>query len=131
LRKNFEAAIAPAPNVADADWEKLEPESVYVRKCRLKPVVSEVESWAALIKAVYEVDPLKFPKCGGTMKIISFSEDDATIQNPEDHFGTCRMKHCGKWKEAIPRPPPQIVAEPASVAEEVTLDYDFFEQNCV
>ncbi|MGD9202647.1 MAG: hypothetical protein PVI26_13880 [Chitinispirillia bacterium] len=38
---------------------------------------------------------------------------------------------CGKWKEPIPRPPPQIVAEPASVAEEVTLDYDFFEQNCI
>ena len=28
--------------------------------------------WAALIKMVYEVDPLICPKCGGTMKIISF-----------------------------------------------------------
>jgi hypothetical protein len=44
--------------------------------------------WAALIKAVYEVDPLKGPKpvvcrvepCGRTMKIISFIEDDATIK---------------------------------------------------
>ena len=29
------------------------------------------------------------------------------------------LKHCGKWKDAIPRPPPQISAEPATVAEEV------------
>jgi hypothetical protein len=115
LRKDSEAATSPKPDIADADWQKLEPESVYVKKCRLK--------WAALIKAVYEVDPLKCPKCGGTMKIISLIEDDTTIQKI--------LKHCGKWKEPIPRPPPQIVAEPALVAEEVTLDYGFFEQNCV
>jgi hypothetical protein len=116
LRKNSEAeAIVPTPHMADQDWEKLEPESAYVKKCRM--------TWAALIKAVYEVDPLKCPKCGGTMKIISFIEDDATIQKI--------LKHCGKWKKEIPRPPPQISTEPESVAEEVTLDYDFFEQNCI
>jgi hypothetical protein len=31
-------------------------------------------TWAALIKSVYEVDPLKCVKCGGTMKIISIIE---------------------------------------------------------
>ncbi len=30
--------------------------------------------WAALIKQVYETDPLLCPKCGGQMKIISFIE---------------------------------------------------------
>jgi len=30
--------------------------------------------WAALIKQVYETDPLVCPKCGGEMKIISFIE---------------------------------------------------------
>jgi len=59
------------------------PESGYVKKCRLK--------WAAFIKAVYEVDPLKCPKCGGTMKIILFIEDDSTIKKI--------LKHCGKWNE--------------------------------
>lgn len=76
---------------------------------------------------------------GSPTKIISFIGDDATIQNPEDHFGTCRMNHCGKWKEALPRPPPQISVNPAKEVEEVTLDYDFtfdnlsacFEQNCI
>ena len=38
-----------------------EPETNYRKKCRI--------TWAALIKAVFEVDPLKCPKCGGTMKI--------------------------------------------------------------
>lgn len=28
-------------------------------------------TWAALIKMVYEVDPLKCPRCGGTMKIVA------------------------------------------------------------
>lgn len=45
--------------MADQDCRKLEPESAYVKRCRLKPVVSEVEPWAALIKAVYKADPLK------------------------------------------------------------------------
>ena len=36
-------------------------------------------TWAMLIKAVFEVDPLKCPKCGGTMKIISFIEEGEAI----------------------------------------------------
>ena len=30
--------------------------------------------WSALIRKVYEVDPLKCPECGGEMKIVSFIE---------------------------------------------------------
>ncbi len=30
--------------------------------------------WAALIKRVWQVDPLQCPRCGSTMKIISFIE---------------------------------------------------------
>ena len=30
--------------------------------------------WAALIQRIYEVDPLKCPKCGGNMKFIGFIE---------------------------------------------------------
>jgi hypothetical protein len=57
-----------------------EPDTPFRRKCRMTPVVSSVEPWAALIKAVYEVDPLKCPKCGGTMKIVGFIEEVATIE---------------------------------------------------
>ena len=41
-----------------------EPDTAFRRKCRM--------TWAALIKCVYEVDPLKCPKCGGEMRIVSF-----------------------------------------------------------
>jgi len=32
------------------------------------------QTWAMLIKRVYEIDPLGCPKCGGQMKVIAFIE---------------------------------------------------------
>ena len=32
------------------------------------------QTWAMLIKRVYEVDPLKCDRCGGEMKVIAFIE---------------------------------------------------------
>jgi hypothetical protein len=46
MRKNSVAATAPTPDMADQDWEKLELESAYIKKCRI--------TWAALVKCVYE-----------------------------------------------------------------------------
>ena len=37
-------------------------------------------TWAALIKKIYEVDPLVCDKCGGTMKVIAFLQDPAEIK---------------------------------------------------
>jgi ribosomal protein S27E len=54
--------------------------------------------WAALIRLVYEADPLKCPECGGTMKIISFIEQEDVIRRI--------LTHCSLWKEALVRPPP-------------------------
>jgi hypothetical protein len=102
LHEKTKPKALPVPGVA-------EPDTPFRRKCRM--------TWAALIKAVYEVDPLKCPKCGGTMKIVSFIEDESVIKRI--------LKHCGKWKEEISQPlsakitgPPLTVAEPA-------LDYTF------
>jgi hypothetical protein len=83
-----------------------EPDTPYRRKCRM--------TWAALIKAVYEVDPLKCPKCGGTMTIVSFIEEDDVIRKI--------LEHCKLWKEPAPRPPPQIEAAPFAETEPY---YDF------
>ena len=58
--------------------------------------------WAALIQRVYEVDPLKSPKCGGKMKIISFIEKhQATVIEKI-------LKHCELWIEPRDRGPPAV-----------------------
>jgi hypothetical protein len=92
-----------------------EPDSAFRKKCRM--------TWAALIKCVYEVDPLKCPKCGGEMKIVSFIEEDAVIRKI--------LRHCGLWKEPMPRPPPAAKSlGPPETDRGPILDYAFFERNC-
>jgi hypothetical protein len=48
-------------------------------------------------KYVFEVDPLKCPKCGGTMKIVNFIEKHQTdiVENI--------LKHCELWKKPLDR----------------------------
>jgi len=83
-------------------------------------------TWAALIKKVYEVDPLKCPACGGTMKVISFIENSRQPDVVEKI-----LKHCGLWRDQPQRAPP---AEPGPGAEppprQLTYDYAFFQQHC-
>ena len=43
--------------------------------------------WAQLIQKVYEVDPLICTKCGGTMRIVSFIEEQAVINKILSHLG--------------------------------------------
>ena len=83
--------------------------------------------WAMLIQRIYEVDPLKCPKCGGTMKIISFVERGQT-----DVIERI-LKHCGLWEGPIrtlanPRPPPGTGPPMSAESEyELVLDGDFLE----
>ena len=58
--------------------------------------------WAALIRRVYEVDPLKCRKCGAEMKIISFIERTHQPEVVEKI-----LKHCGLWTPTDPRAPPR------------------------
>jgi len=87
----------------------------YRKKCRM--------TWAALIKCVYEVDPLKCSKCGGEMKVVSFIEEEAVVRQI--------LKHCGLWKDWPVRPPPLAKPPPEMVIEGSKLDYGFFERECV
>ena len=57
--------------------------------------------WAALIKQVYEEDPLICPKCGQKMKIINF------IQREQKEVIEKVLKHCGLWGEETARAPPE------------------------
>jgi hypothetical protein len=83
-------------------------------------------TWAALIKLVYEVDPLKCPVCGGTMKVIAFIESS---RQPEVVEGI--LKHCGLWREASQRAPPVTAAAPPQPpVRELTYDPGFFDREC-
>jgi len=96
-----------SPDVPEGD-------TTFLKKCKL--------TWAALIKCVYEVDPLKCPKYDGTMKIISF------IERQQSDVIEKILRHCNLWKEEPPRPPPpEIVPK----TDEPKLDYVFFEQTCL
>jgi hypothetical protein len=82
-----------------------EPDTAFRRKCRM--------TWAALIKCVYEVDPLKCPGCGGEMRIVSFIEQEFVVEKivtpvlkgmeykPFGFTLLCLLpflRYCGLWK---------------------------------
>jgi ribosomal protein S27E len=58
------------------------------------------QTWAMLIKRVYEVDPLACPECGGQMQVVAF------IDPPQGHVIEKILRHCGLWRPASPRAPP-------------------------
>ena len=60
------------------------------------------QSWAMLIKRVFEVDPLCCPECGGQMKVVSF------IEPPQADVIEEILKHCGLWQSRSPRAPPDV-----------------------
>lgn len=60
------------------------------------------QTWAMLIKRVYEVDPLCCPECGGQMKVVAF------IEPPQADVIEAILKHCGLWQASAPRAPPDV-----------------------
>ena len=54
---------------------------------------------------VYEVDPLKCPKCGGQMRIISFIKKKDQMDVIEKI-----LEHCKLWVEPVERAPPEKAA---------------------
>ena len=61
------------------------------------------QTWAMLIKRVYEVDPMVCSQCGGEMEIISF------IDPPQNEVIEKILRHCGLWMASEPRGPPDPV----------------------
>jgi hypothetical protein len=55
------------------------------------------------------------------MKIVSFIEETQVIEKT--------LRHCKMWKEAPRSPPVKIPGSPVTICP--TLDYQFFDQNCV
>ncbi|MBN1547489.1 MAG: hypothetical protein JW902_12605 [Syntrophaceae bacterium] len=69
-----------------------------------------------LDKVRFEVDPLKCPKCGGTMKIVSFIKEADVILKI--------LKHCKLWKDYSVRAPPSLA--PAASPAAMGYDPEFF-----
>ncbi len=50
------------------------------------------KNWARLIQKIYNVNPLLCPKCLGSMRIISFIEDQQMISKLLKHLGLWQVK---------------------------------------
>ena len=70
------------------------------------------KNWARLIQKIYEVDPLRCPKCQSQMRIIAFIEDDEVIKKI--------LKHLDLWDKKA-SPPPKADSPPMS--SEYHIDY--------
>jgi hypothetical protein len=55
--------------------------------------------WAALIRRIWQVDPLTCPRCGGRMKIVSF------ISPTQRHVIDKILTHCGLGEQPSRAPP--------------------------
>ena len=87
MRKKMEEEVAgQEPTTVES--------SLSSRACR--------RSWAALIRKVWDADPLKC-KCGGTMKIISFIDEFSVVKRI--------LTHLKLWYQPQnERPPPRLGA---------------------
>ncbi len=65
------------------------------------------QSWAMLIKRVYEIDPLSCPECGGQMAAVAFIEppqEDVIEKILRGHQSGAMVG--GLWRTSAARPPP-------------------------
>jgi len=73
------------------------------------------KGWAAMIRKVYEVDPMICPKCGGTMKVVAFITEHAVVDRIIDHL---------KLTFVAEKPPPsRVMTEVALMAAEESGRY--------
>jgi hypothetical protein len=78
-----------------------------------KPIPSK--GWAAIIRKVYEVDPMLCPKCGGTMKVIAFITKYEAVDRFIDYLKFTFV--------AENSPPPFISEQIALMATEPNAEY--------
>jgi len=71
--------------------------------------------WAEMIRKVFEVDPLLCPKCGSTMKIISFLTNYAVVDKI--------IKHLKLTFVADKPPPPHLVSQKLLMDSETGAEY--------
>ena len=62
----------------------LSPSALRMVEDDLKRIASK--GWAAMIRKVYEVDPMICSKCGGRMKVVAFLTEYAVVDRIIDHL---------------------------------------------
>ena len=83
-----------------------------------EPTPKASRSWAAMIKRIYEIDPLVCEKCGGQMKIIAFMQQQREIEKICDNLGYPRYR----------APPPLGNVSPSSEFKLVPLFDDWLRE---
>ncbi len=73
------------------------------------------KGWAAMIRKVYEVDPMLCPKCGSQMKVIAFLTDFSVVDRIIGHLKLSFV--------AAKPPPPQAASQELLMTAEVTAEY--------
>jgi hypothetical protein len=71
--------------------------------------------WAEMIRKVYEVDPLRCPQCGGTMKLIAFLTEFEVVDRIINHLKLVFV--------ATKPPPPRIAYQELLMAAEAGAEY--------
>jgi len=66
------------------------------------------KGWAAMMRKVYEVDPMVCPKCCGRMKVDAFITEVAVVDRIIDHL---------KLTFVAAKPPPSHVFEQVALLE--------------
>jgi len=84
----------------------LSPSALRVVEEDLKRIPSK--GWAAMIRKVYEVDPMLCPKCGGRMKVVAFITEVAVVDRIIDHL---------KLTFVADKPPPSHVFTEVALPE--------------
>ena len=73
------------------------------------------KGWAAMIRKVYEVDPLTCPRCGGAMRVVAFLTEHAVVDRIIDHLKLTFV--------AERPPPPQVAYQEVLMADETSAEY--------
>jgi hypothetical protein len=73
------------------------------------------KGWAAMIRKVYDVDPMLCPQCGGQMRVIAFLTDYAAVDRIISHLKLTFV--------AERPPPPHIVYQELLMAAEASAEY--------
>jgi len=79
-----------------------------------RPVPSK--GWAEMIRKIYEVDPLRCPRCGGMMKVVAFLTEYAVVDRIIRHLELTFIAE---------KPPPAHIGQVALPAAEESGDYEW------